>query len=399
MSTAPVLVDAFAGGGGFWLSSVADGLTPPVSWMGGKRRLARALLALLDLRPGCRLPLILGDSSWWGWVWPTVLDAETGPRVSEILRGWRGEDPRALWFRLRDMGPITYDVAGATAQLLWLQARAASGVPVWWEGGEVVSMDGHGREPRLIATTHGNGQPPGAPYVAGCKGPALLASDGRNVPREAGQRTNREDRLVQWAEDGTTRENAGKGYHGGGADGSRGGGIVDPGTIAGRLDAIRASARLVKGSGGEAGFGYDDGVRRGKGWRLFEPGDVAARLDDIRAGVEGVPVIVEHIGARDLAERWAPELRRRGLVYLDPPYQGATGYPSTCPRAEVLAIAEIWARHGARVVLSEAVGLAADLGAGWSQVELTQGRKPEWATVYGCDVRAVLPPLLRMGAA
>lgn len=335
--SAPVLVDAFSGGGGFWLASVADGLTPPVSWMGGKRRLARDLLALLDLRPGCRLPLLLGDSSWWGWVWPTVLDAETGPRVSAILRGWRGEDPRALWFRLRDMGPILDDVSGAAAQLLWLQARAASGVPVWWEGDAgLTKTDISGRRKERAC----------------CKG---------------------------------NNENGA-------------GGIVDPGTIAGRLDAIRTSVRLVKGSGGEAGFGYDDGVRRGKGWRLFEPGDVAARLDDIRAGVGGVPVIVEHVGARDLAERWAPELGSRALVYLDPPYQGAPGYPSTCPRAEVLAIAEIWARHGARVVLSEAVGLAADLGAGWDQVELTQGRKAEWATVYGCDVRAVLPPLLRMGA-
>ena len=357
----PIFGSPFLGAGAEWLHLLSPDLVPPVSWMGGKRRLAREILALLDLHPGRPVPCILGDASWWGWVWPTCLDPVTGPEVSAMLRFWRGRDPRALWFWLRDVGPMESRVEAA-AQRLWLQARAASGVPVWWEGTEVLAAPGPGRERqlaadrganglRLVATTHGNGQPPGVPYDAGCKG-SLMASDGRGIPREAGHK-GLHNRIVQWSEDGGVRPNAGKGYHRGGEDGERGGCIVDPGTIATRLDAIRAAVQRV-----------------------------------------GAPRIV-HPDALALVTEWAPRVGAAGRWYLDPPYQGATGYPATCPREKVLVIADTAARHGGRVVLSEAVGLAAELGRGWSQVQLRDGRKPEWVTLYGCDVRAHLPPILR----
>lgn len=333
----PIFGSAFLGAGAEWLHLLSPDLVPPVSWMGGKRRLAREILALLDLHPGRPVPCILGDASWWGWVWPTCLDPVTGPEVSTMLRFWRGHDPRALWFWLRDVGPMPSRVEAA-AQLLWLQARAASGVPVWWDGTEVLAAPGPGRERqpaadrganglRLVASTHGNGQPPGAPYDAGCKG-SLLASDGRGVPREAGHKQMR-------------------------SEGGKSGGIVDPGTIATRLDAIRAAVRRV-----------------------------------------GAPRIV-HTDALTLVTECAPRLGAAGRWYLDPPYQGATGYPASCSRDEVLRIADTAARYGGRVVLSEAVGLAAELGHGWSQVQLRDGKKPEWVTLYGCDARAHLPPILR----
>lgn len=347
----PVYVEPFLGAGATWLRLLGPHLVPLVSWMGGKRRDADDHLALLDLRPGVPVPSLLGDACWWGWVWPTVLDPVEGPEVSAMLRFWRGRDPRALWFWLRDVGPMPSRVEAA-AQLLWLQARAASGVPVWWEGVAAVQwastkIDRAGQrnatEPRLVATTHGDGQPPGAPYDAGCKGPALLASDGRG------------DRLVQWSEDGSTGPNAGKGYHGGGEGGNRGGGIVDPGTIADRADAIRAA--LVRASGSTT--------------------------------------TIRHTDALTLTREWASVLGPRARVYLDPPYQGATGYPATCSRETVLLVAETWARAGARVVLSEAVGLASELGPGWGEQRLRCGKRAEWVTTYGCDEAATLPPLLR----
>ena len=92
--------------------------------------------------------------------------------------------------------------------------------------------------------------------------------------------------------------------------------------------------------------------------------------------------VIEHRSARELTEEWAPRIGSNGRVYLDPPYQGATGYPAVCPRDEVLWIAEEWARHGARVVLSESCGLAAELGSGWVEEHLPSKRKPEWITVY-----------------
>jgi hypothetical protein len=300
--------------------------------MGGKRRLASDIHALLDVRPG--VLLLLGDASWWGWVWPVVLDAGSGPRVSEVLRGWRNEDPRALWFRLRDMGPVdrTADPAGAAAQLLWLQARAASGVPVWWEGDGSWQAGGYNigqraRDERRRLLQHASSQ-----------------------VDDAGQRQATEPRLVmRRAAEGDSPACA-NGYHGGPESGSRGGGIIDPGTIARRLDAIRGAAEGVRGS-------------------------------------------IEHIDAKTFTARYAASLGARARVYLDPPYADCVGYPVACGRAKVLDIAARWAAAGARVVLSEAVPLANELGPGWTASELRGGSKPEWVTSFGCDVRALLPPL------
>lgn len=330
----PVLVDPFLGAGGTvlgFLSWVTGAkLDPPVSWMGGKRRLALEGLAPLDL-PRRRIPMLLADASWWGLVWPVCLDAVTGPRVAAVLRSWRGEDPRALWFRLRDEGPRE-DAVEAAAQLLWLQARAASGVPVWWEGRDYAGPG------------YNTGQ-----RARDARRAALRAGARGDRPADSYRATQLTDRLVQWAENGGTRQNEGKGFNAAGA-----GGIVDPGTIAARLDTVR---------------GLD--------------------LND---------VAILHVDALTLTREWAPRLGVDARVTLDPPYQGCTGYPVACPRDEVLDIAETWARHGARVVLHEAVGLAGDLGGGWTQRQLRTGRKAEWITCYGCHADVALPPLLRMAS-
>jgi 16S rRNA G966 N2-methylase RsmD len=60
------------------------------------------------------------------------------------------------------------------------------------------------------------------------------------------------------------------------------------------------------------------------------------------------------------------------IAYIDPPYQGTTGYGNDLPRAEVCALAERWASAGALVVISEAEPIA-EL-AGWSTVEITGER-------------------------
>lgn len=157
--------------------------------------------------------------------------------------------------------------------------------------------------------------------------------------------------------------------------------------------------RLVKASGGEAGFGYDHEIRKAKGWRQFETDDVAARLDLIRDRVASLGVRILHMDAVAFTEAWASELAPTA-VDLDPPYQDKTGYPCVCLRPDVLRIAETWARHGHRTVLHEAVSLRADLGAGWTDARLSRpgAAKEEWVTCYGVDVRALLPGLLR-GAA
>lgn len=448
MTPEAIYFDPFAGGGGDFIPLLHPSLVPPVSWMGGKRKQAKHHHALLGLRPGKPPPMVLGDASWWGWVWPTLLDPVAGPEVSTMLRFWRPRDPRQLWFWLRDVGPMAHRVEAA-AQLLWLQARAASGVPVWWEGqdylavapgdgrerqrayqrsGELVSMDGHGRGPypawqatgipaeaglRQSTRTGGSCNANGKGYHgrpaetelaqwtstridrAGQRQatePELLASDGRGVPRNSGQRT---ERLVVTTRGGQVPGALfGTGHKG--MDERGGGGIVDTNTVALRLDAIRA--RLVQGNGKPAGFGYDHVIREARGWRAFETEDVAERVDRIRYAVSD-DLVVYHCDAAQLTEEWAPRAGARARVLLDPPYDGATGYPAACARREYLEIAATWARHGARVVLCEAEGLASELGPGWAQSCIRpknkKGKGAEWVTTYNCDTADLLPPLLR----
>lgn len=292
-----IYVAPFLGAGADWLCTLSEWLVPPVAWMGGKRRLAPAILRVLGVLPSSRPHAILGDACWWGWVWPLLLGPR-GPEVCTWLRSWGREEPRELWFRLRDAGPAE-DAAERAAGLLWLQGRAASGVPVWWDQCNLIQW-------------------------------ASTRID------EAGQRQ--------------ARSACAKGYSGRAEHKQISGGILRTATVAERVEAIRTAARSVS-------------------------------------------VEVHHEDANILTAREAPRLATRARVYLDPPYQGATGYPAMCSREDVLAIAEAWASYGARVAVSEAVDLSEDLGAGWSALRLRDGRKPEWLTTFGCDLGAARGPL------
>lgn len=58
-----------------------------------------------------------------------------------------------------------------------------------------------------------------------------------------------------------------------------------------------------------------------------------------------------------------------------------TGYPhGTCSRETVLRLAREWSERGAVVAISECVGLAGALGAGWYEVEISHGRKGQKRT-------------------
>ncbi len=78
------------------------------------------------------------------------------------------------------------------------------------------------------------------------------------------------------------------------------------------------------------------------------------------------------------------------VVYLDPPYQGTTGYAADLPREEVLALARRWRGQGALVMVSEAEPLEELVAEGWHQVDLTDGSqtggnlgriRTEWVTM------------------
>ena len=359
-------------------------LVPPVSWMGGKRRLAPLIVEALvgHDRPD---RLVLADASTWGWVWPVLLGPE-GPRVAAILRGWQTArtdwsvgDARELWTWLASQPP-SGDPAWDAAQWLWLQARAASGVPVWHTGqrfeqadhdtGRTVAAGQTGDPAWQMGKTEGRtasqpveqkGWRMGEELKKARRGDQPGSDDGR----PAGQRG-----LWQMGnERGGTKPAKEKGTNRAGA-----GGIVRPATVADRLDAVRAAGW----SSSRAGPGGGPGIYQGGGnepWR--HPSTMGDRLDRIHASTDRV--IALHVRAEDL------DLLEIGdptemVVYLDPPYAGATGYEAAFPRDAVLAFALRCLELGAVVGVSESEPL--DLP-GWHHLDLTPHGtgKAEWLTL------------------
>jgi len=85
---------------------------PPVSRMGAKTGYADVILRVLGLRPGQGHT----DGTRYLWCEPDAgvrlllhayTDRELATAAADIIRGWRDEDPRALWERLRAEGPAT----------------------------------------------------------------------------------------------------------------------------------------------------------------------------------------------------------------------------------------------------------------------------------------------------
>ncbi len=292
-------VEPFAGAAACALRLVGGrNLMPPCAWMGGKRRLALAITQAMGVPAGPPARVVLADAGPWGWVWPLLLEPGAAARVAAVLRSWSGEHPRDLWQRLAAQPPAE-DVHERAAQWLWLQARSASGVPIWWDGWRLEAANGKAPTDRGEDLRWPAHQGPGFKTLG-----AWRMGDERGDERGVSQK-------------GTARGQTG--------------GLVNPCTIADRVEAIAEAFRGVEWS-------------------------------------------VHHGDVRELA------VPAGAWVYDDPPYEKATGYGWNLDRAGVLALA---AAHrssgGACVAVSEAVPL--DLP-GWHHVDLTrEGGKPEWLTL------------------
>lgn len=300
-------------------------LVPPVSWMGGKRRLAPLIIEAMGTPRERPALVVLSDAGPWGWVWPLLL--ERGDEVAAILRGWEeawvedGDGPRALWDALRDQPPM--DGPAGAAQWLWLQARSASGVPVWW-GGDGFASDAGSRR-------------------------AEQKGDNSRSPSSGRQKAKSANKI----------------------------GVID----------------------------YEGPDRRWPGGGIVHPATIAARVQAIASAFAGVRVVVYHGdagGLFDVVER-VHDPRGPLFVYLDPPYQGCTGYGWDMPREDVLLQAAEWAALGAVVAVSEAVplsvpvaqplwvrGLIEEQPEAWWSINFTAhgNGKPEWLTLSREPVRA-----------
>ena len=112
-----------------------------------------------------------------------------------------------------------------------------------------------------------------------------------------------------------------------------------------------------------------DGVARGS--QLPRPALAAAAdvLPALPATVYAGPA--EDVQPRDFASGEC-------VVYIDPPYQGTTGYAHSFDRPAVLAVARRWHEAGATVCISEAEPL--HLGAEWHHAEITDARRGQRRT-------------------
>ena len=126
--SAPVLVELCAGTASVSLWALGR-VRPLCGFMGSKRRFA----ALLADALGCDRPerVVLVDAGPWGEVWVTLSCESSRATVADVLDSWADEEVRALWERLVCEPPSVHPEARA-AQYLWLQARSAGGIPLWW---------------------------------------------------------------------------------------------------------------------------------------------------------------------------------------------------------------------------------------------------------------------------
>ena len=341
-------------------------LTPPVAWMGGKRRYARAIADAMGVPEGRPDRVLLADAGPWGWVWPLLLSAESAHKVADVLRSWVGEHPRDLWKRLADQPPAEEPHERA-AQWLWLQARSASGVPIWWDGwrhvdgrgrgasdrGEDLRWPGHeSQRERWVSTRpQQGGGVRDAKHVEDTRiRGEWKASNGSGQAVKAGHKT-----LGSWEQgrgEGRSAQPAGQ-----------------RGTW--RFDARPGDAQDSRLAGGS-------GETNGRTGGMVNPATIADRIEAIAAAFGRVDARAYHGNAREVGAC-------EGFAYLDPPYVGATGYGWGCPRSRVSLLAQAWKRAGAVVAVSEAEPLEIE---GWHHLELTRpGGKPEWLTLSIPPVR------------
>ena len=123
-----------------------------VTYQGGKRRYATAILSALGLRPGQGAArLVLNDPGTWGRAWQTLVEPAAVREAISTIRQWArdGVEGRALFDRVEDAG----QPAGGgpwLAAFLALQDGAFGGKPVMALSSGAWSTPGYARSARQI---------------------------------------------------------------------------------------------------------------------------------------------------------------------------------------------------------------------------------------------------------
>jgi len=246
---------------------------PLTGYMGSKRRWAADLCRILGVADRQPDRVVLVDAGPWGDVWSSLREPETRRGVAQAFDFWDRRDLVDLWAWLSSTPPTTTDPVFRVAQFLWLQARSAGTIPVWWSAdrGRWESPTGSRTE-----AAHFRG---GSPLVA----------------REKGRASRLEGPAYQ--AEGLERRRATRG----GAAAQKGygcRGIQRPGTIARRIRDLDALAwerlEVVHGD-----------------CRSVEPiPDSVVYLDPPYLGCPRYAALLPRSDVLDLARRWAEACAR-----------------------------------------------------------------------------------------
>jgi len=331
--------------------------------MGNKAGYSAVILAALGLRSG------EGAGAYvWAESDPDVRallraypDADMLRRIADIIRGWKDEEPRALWERLRAerkaRGPAVDDDAMAgwvvTADLAFRKGEPESGFR-----DDAAALERSGNDPRR-KFAH-----PSVRCGDGCHRLAEYASIVAS------------NRLIHVA--GPELRNTGAG-----------------GTTFGGEAFATPAAEVASGFERVAGWitehaGTHPGTEGFRGLHIHRPnvdgfipgrGALAAGCDRLASRWPPVAVLATIPDAATLSAMLGTPGDLEGVVcYMDPPYVGTTGYADDLPRADVVRIALDYHRAGAVVCVSEAVPVEELVAVGWHTADIGAGRKGQRRT-------------------
>jgi len=124
----PLLVELCAGTAAVSLRLHHQGGKPPVSRQGAKAGYADAILRVLGLRPGQRAERYLWAEADAGA--QLLLHSYAQPALAAAaaaqVRAWAEEDPRQLWQRLRQQGPLQASPPSAVELARWARLVTAN---------------------------------------------------------------------------------------------------------------------------------------------------------------------------------------------------------------------------------------------------------------------------------
>lgn len=299
---------------------------PPISRCGNKAGYAQTILGVLGLHSGQG-----AGAYWWAEADPDVAallriypDPDALREVARIIRGWAGEEPRALWERLRAERRARGAATGTVGEVAgWMVAGQWS----YQQGDTDTGFNPTTALGGVWASTSGR--------------------DGFRPPTTCEKMADRADRLAEVAETVILQKwsFSERGWeHGYGGPGCEVRTAPGGWTTEGRDAALSAdrTASLVEAVG-----------RRWPSVRVSPRIPTAAEV----ATAIGTPGDLEGC-----------------VVYMDPPYAGTTGYTADLSRAEVVMHALDFASLGATVAISEAEAIPDLVRSGWHSVEITGGR-------------------------